>query len=389
MLPQTQTFVLVGCWDRYDTGTGNGYVVCRFDAATGALERVAAALSEVTVGATAVDRERKVIYCVDERADLPGNFRGGGGLVYAISFDPETGSLSEINRSPSFGSSPCHLTVDPAGEFLVVTHHTERTPVTHITKDENDHYRIKLVYDDATTVLFPINASGALGEPCDVFKHEGIGGPLARQTHPQLHSVTRSPLGNLYAICDKGNDKIQFFRINHAQRKLEACPTEAYRTVAGSSPRYSAFHPHQALMFVNHETKATVAALRYDMSGNAALVSIANALPEGHMDEPDNTKQSDLKLHPSGRFLYSLIRGTSSVSVFSVDDRTGALARQSTVQLDGLGPRGCAISPDGRFLLVACLSSSEVLAWQICKDGNLAPTGHKLPIANAGCIDFL
>ena len=80
------------------------------------------------------------------------------------------------------------------------------------------------------------------------------------------------------------------------------------------------------------------------------------ALPEGSERE-SIAKQSDLKLHPSGRTLYSLIRGLDAIAVFAVTEETGTLELVQTVELDARGPRGCAISPDGRFMLIAALEA--------------------------------
>jgi 6-phosphogluconolactonase (cycloisomerase 2 family) len=193
-----------------------------------------------------------------------------------------------------------------------------------------------------------------------------------------------SPSGRLFAVCDKGNDEILIFRIDRGARKLEQCG-EAFKSVPGSSPRYSVFHPSRPFLFVNHETKAIVRSLGYDKSGDLKALANESALPAGIADHFD-MKQSDLKIHPSGRYLYSLIRGIDAVSVFAIDQATGGLQRIDTVTLDGKGPRGCAISPDGRFLIVAMWVSHDVLVYAIGTDGRLSNTGTKVSQPNPGTV---
>jgi 6-phosphogluconolactonase len=380
-------FACIGCWDMHNaSGKGNGFVICRYDGSTGALELPRPAFPNITVGAACFDARRNVLYCTNESANLPGYFLGGGGQVYALAIDPATGELAELNHLPSFGCQPSSLALDQRGDHLVVTHHTGRVPVTHVRRSPAGRYEIELVYDDATTVLFPLQPNGAIDEPCYIHTHSGNGGPLARQTHPQLHSVTRAPAADLFLVCDKGNDQLVMFRINRAVAELEACAS--VHTVPGSSPRYSAFHPTLPFLFVNHETKAVVSSFHYTPDGHMEPLCVVSSLADGCPDHAE-IRQSDLVIHPSGRHLYSLLRGIDAVSVFAIDQAKGTLERVATLTLNGVGPRGCQFSPDGRFLYVATLTSGEVLTWSADEDGGLAPTPHKLKVPNAASITFV
>jgi 6-phosphogluconolactonase (cycloisomerase 2 family) len=191
-----------------------------------------------------------------------------------------------------------------------------------------------------------------------------------------------SPSGRLFAVCDKGNDEIVLFRIGETGRLQRG--GASVRTPAGGSPRYTVFHPALPLLFANFETMGVVSSYRYDEEGRFEFLCTVSVAPE---DGPD-AKQSDLKLHPGGRYLYSLVRGSSSVAVFEIDQASGALDMIQSARLDGLGPRGCAFSPDGRFLVVALLDSQEVSVWAVAADGRLSPTGHKVRQPNPGVVTF-
>jgi 6-phosphogluconolactonase (cycloisomerase 2 family) len=381
-------FAYIGNWDIHKSPPGNGIGICRYDAGGGKLTLLKSVFPQISVGAVCVDERRQILYCTDECATLPGNFLGGGGQVYAFSIDRETGDLLELNHSPSFGSLPSHLAVDATGTYLVVTHHTGRVPITQVQGDGAGRFRIALQYDDATTVLFRLREDGSIGEPFDVFKHAGDGGPLPRQTHPQLHSVMMSPDGQLFVVCDKGNDEIQVFRIDHAAGKLLPCAVA--KAPPGSSPRYSVFHPKQAFLFVNHETQALVAAYRYGPDGVLEHLGTVSSLPAECEDHP-NMKQSDLKIHPSGKYLYSMIRAINAISVFAVDEASGAIERIQTVTLDGAGPRGCACTPDGNYLCIAAWESKDVLVWEIGADGRLSRPAHSRQLVqpHPGTVTFV
>jgi 6-phosphogluconolactonase len=388
-----KTFVYVGnrtsspsSWETKPT-TGKGFGIFRYNTKTGELELIkSAVLDKISVGATCLDSKRNILYCVDEVMTQPGYLKGGGGLVYALAIDPETGDLTEINHQPSYGSLPAYVAVDGTGKYLIVVSHTGNAPVTKTVKDASGKYRIVIEYDDATTVLYRLNDDGSIGDPCDICKHSG-NGPGPEQSHPRIHSVMASPSGNLFAVCDKGSDQIFFFRINRETEKLQVCGGEGYKSIPGSSPRYSVFHPTRPYFYMNHETKAVIRAFRYDEDGKLEPICTVSALPEDCEDNP-TMMQSDIRIHPSGKYLYGLIRGINAVSVFEIKEETGEIEKIQTVMLDGTGPRGCAISPDGRFMHIAALKSKEVLVWVIGEDGKLSPTGKKISQPDPGNVTF-
>jgi 6-phosphogluconolactonase len=378
------TFAYVGNWDKSPSGVGFG--ICRYHKETGELELIKSVFDEIRVGATCLDSRRNILYCTDQRTTHAGYVSGGGGQVYAFAIDPETGGLAEINHQPSYATLPSSVAVDAAGKYLIATNHSGPTPITKSVKDASGKYRIVLEHDDATTVLYPLKDDGSIDDPCDIYKHIGKG-LLPKQSHPQLHSVMMSPSGNLFAVCDKGSDQIFFFRINRETEKLEVCGGEGYKSIPGSSPRYSVFHPTRPYFYMNNETKAVIRAFRYDEDGKLEPICTVNALPEDCEDNP-TMMQSDIRIHPSGKHLYDLIRGISAVSVFKIKEETGEIEKIQTVTLDGAGPRGCAISPDGRFMHIAALKSREILVWAIGEDGKLSPTGRKISQPYPGNVTF-
>lgn len=380
-------YAYVGSWDITKHRADIGLRVYRYDPASAEMEFIKSVAPEISVGATCFNRDLSILYCTNEFSTLPGFSSGGGGQVYAFRVDPVQGDLIEINRQPSFGSLPSYVAVDRQGTYLLATNHTGKDPITKTARDSSGKYVITLEYDDATTVLFPLNEDGSIADPCDIHRHPGTGGPLTHQTHAQLHSIMMSPSGNLFAVCDKGNDRIALIRIDREERKLLLCNGEGFEALPGSLPRYSVFHPQQPYLFVNHEGKAVVSALRYDECGNLSLICIESALPDDIQDRP-GMKQSDLRIHPSGKYLYSLVRGIHAITVFEINRDTGSITRKQTVHLEGRNPRGCAISPDGNFIHVAMLDSDKVVALAIGEDGSLAPTEQSVTCPSPANITF-
>jgi 6-phosphogluconolactonase len=389
----SNTFVYVGnftsrptSWDTPQP-TGRGFGIFGYKPATGELELIQSAVMDtISVGATCVDFKRNILYCTHEFMTQPGYFRGGGGLVYALAVNPKTGDLTEINHQPSYGSLPAYPAVDATGKYLIVVTHTGNTPITKTVRDASGKYRIVLEYDEAATILYRLNHDGSIGDPCDIYKHSGHG-PDNEQTHPRVHSVMMSPSGNLFAVCDKGSDKLYFFRINRKTEKLEVCGGEPYLSFPGSLPRYGVFHPTRPYFYMNHEVKTVISAFHYDEDGKLEFIHAVDVLPEG--SRLDRTvMQSDIRFHPSGKYLYDLIRGLDVVSVCAINEKTGEVERIQTLKLDGSGPRGCAVSPDGRFLHVALTTSQKVIVLAIGIDGKVSPTGKSYSQPSPGNVTF-
>ncbi len=387
------TFVYVGnftpkpgSWDT-PPAIGRGFGIYKYDKSTGSLDLVkSGVLGEIGVGATCLDSRRNILYCVHESMTQPGHFRGCGGLVYALAIDPSTGNLAEINHQPSYGSLPAYPAVDATGQYLIVVHHTGNTPITKTVKDASGKYSVVSEYDEASTVLYRLSEDGSIGDPCDIYKHSGCG-PDGEQTHPRIHSVMMSPSGNVFAVCDKGSDTLYFFRINRKTETLEVCGGEGHKSSPGSLPRYGVFHPTLPYFYMNHEAKTVISAFRYQEDGRLEFIQAVNVLPEGSKIDR-RVMQSDIRIHPSGRYLYDLIRGLDVVSVFAIKEDTGEIELIQTTKLDGVGPRGCAISPDGRYLMVALTASQKIVVFAIGEDGKVSSTGESFSQPSPGNVTF-
>ncbi len=136
-------------------------------------------------------------------------------------------------------------------------------------------------------------------------------------------------------------------------------------------PRHFCFHPSLDVLYFSNEQGCSVTAYRLDRSrGTLTPFQTISTLPEGYKGE--NTC-SQIRMAPSGRFLYAPNRGHNSIACFSVDasGRLTSLGQTPTERV----PRVFNIDPQGRFLYAAGLESGRMASYRI--DGT---TGKLQPL---------
>ncbi len=116
---------------------------------------------------------------------------------------------------------------------------------------------------------------------------------------------------------------------------------------------------------------------------DSKLVPGAPRLPAGAGQEPRDVSNdiwaSDLHLTPNGKFLYAAERTSSTIAAFSVDPATGKLTYLSSSPTEKQ-PRGFAIDPTGRYMVVSGELSDTLSVHAIDANGTLTflqkyPTG--------------
>jgi|GEM_PF-1190723 len=357
-----------------------GITVCRFDPGSGVITPLGRVATGLSVGHLVHDARRGVLYALHETMTLPDRKRGGGGMVVAFHIDPETGALTEISRSPSFGALPCHATLDASGAHLLVVHHTGHTPITRTQHKPDGGYQIVLDYDEAATVLFPLAPEGRILPPSDVLPHQRQGA-LPDQTHSQLHCIQPLPGSPFFVVCDKGGDRIALLELRDGRlrhlREIAAPPA--------SSPRTCALHPVLPVFYVNFETAPLLHAYRWTPGGEAELIAAIQVLSPG---SPGRVMPSDMAISADGRRLHMLLRGPEAVASFALD-RTGRPSLLRTMPMGVRNPRTLTLSPDGRRLLVAAVLSEEVKVWPIADDGLPEGPGLATSLPHAGCLQLV
>ena len=345
-----------------DTGSRGIYVV-RVDGDTGDLTKPTLVAELPDPEFLALHPNGRIVYALTQVSDAEGKRVGA---VAAFKLDPKSAQLTHLNTQATDRGSLCHLAVDAKGRMLVAAS-----------------------YGGAHVVSFPLDADGRVGATKTVIEHEGPLGPSrARQDRPHPHSVTISPDNRFAFVADLSLDRVFAYKLGAEDGSLVA-HEPAYLTVQpGAGPRHTKFSPDGKSFYVLNELNNTVTACSYDVSrGAAEPLSAVSTLPD---DFEGKSTSSEVRVHPSGRFVYTANRGFDSIAVFARNPESGELTRVEIVPSGGETPRNFALSPDGEWLLCAHQRSNNLTLFKVDSEtGRLTRAPQSVEVPKAVCVLFL
>ena len=299
----------------------------------------------------------KFLYAVSES--------GGAGSVSAYGIEAGTGDLKFLNQQSSGGAGPCHVSIDHAGKNVLVAN-----------------------YGSGSASVIPIQSDGKLAKPTGFVQHEGSSVNPRRQKGPHAHSVNVSADDRFAFVADLGIDKVMIYTLDTEKGTIVANDPPFAKVKPGAGPRHFAFSPNGKYAYVINELHCTVTAFAYDpASGALTEIQTVPTLPS---DFEGSNSCAEVRVHPSGKFLYGSNRGNDSIAVYRIDPAKGTLTFVEHETADIKTPRNFNIDPTGTFCLVANQGGNSVVVFRINpKTGVLEPTVHRIAIGRPVCVRFL
>jgi len=282
----------------------------------------------------ALDRTLRHLYSVNEMT---------AGAVSAYVINPANGMLTPLNTLvPTNGQNTTHLSVQPSGQYLFAASYTS-----------------------GDFQVFRILADGSIGAMTDDFQSVGNGtGPNpTRQEGPHAHQILTDLDGDHVFGVDLGADKVNVWNLDAGTGKLIANTVPLAPIASGSGPRHMAFHPDRQHAYVLSELASTVTVFDYDPV-RAAFIwqQTISTLPP---DFSGTNTTAEIRIHPSGRFLYNTNRGHNSVTIFEIEPETGELEVIGWESTRGEWPRGMNLDPSGSFLYAANQNTDNIAVFRI------------------------
>ena len=152
----------------------------------------------------------------------------------------------------------------------------------------------------------------------------------------------------------------------------------------GSGPGHMCFHPDGKRAYVITELSGDVVVMDTEGGRTAEIIQTAKA------DTVGGEGSADIHLSPDGRFLYASCRlKADGLAVFRVSAETGKIERTGYCPT-GKHPRNFAITPNGRYILVACRDENAIEIYSVDKDtGMPVDTGKRIPAKAPVCVRWI
>jgi len=311
--PREYVFVASGTWGPAEPGHLTSYAL---DRETGSLTPI----DRKQVGGLASFVARHpalpILYVADEEL----------GGVHAVHVEPATGKLTPGEHRGSSGK-PVYLSVDAAGTVLLAAN-----------------------YGEGTTVVFPLDRAGAVGEAAHTYA-----------TGAKSHAAPIRPGTSHVYVPSLDRNAIAQFRLADGAL-VPLTPADVPQT---GGPRHVAFHPEGHRAYVVSELGDVVGIYAVSAAGTLSARGTARRLPAEHASAPATHTGADVHVTPSGRHAYVTNRGQSNTLARYAVTADGDLTLLGHESTRGETPRNFTIEPAGELLLVGNQDSKNVAIFRI------------------------
>ncbi len=281
------------------------------------------------------------------------------GDVVALGFDKKTAKFSKLNQMPSGGAHTCHVVLDNTEKWLIASNYT-----------------------GGSLTVYPVLSNGKLGEKTQFIQFTGAGPDKERQEKAHIHSAFFSNDFKNVLVQDLGTDKIFNYAFDNKKGILKQ--VQELSLSAGSGPRHVVFHPTLPYIFVIQELTGKISSLKIK-NGKISLIEEISSLPANFKGE---NFSADIHLSFDGRYVYASNRYFDTIVRCEIDPKTGKLTQLEQTEVKGKLPRNFAITPDGKYMLVANQGSDNIVAFRL-ENGKMVDIEAEMSVSMPVCIKFL
>ncbi len=288
-----------------------------------------------------------LIYLVNEVDTF--DMKAGGGIT-TLRYDKKSNSLEKISSMNQGGGGPCHIAVSVDGKYLITAN-----------------------YGSGSVSVVRLNSEGIPEKVTDIIFY-------GEKSHP--HMTIHNPRLHTYYVSDLGLDRVHQLKLDTTLGLLMNADIAYFNSEPGSGPRHMAIDKSSANLYVINELSSTMS-VHNILSDTVTVRQTLSTLPEGYAQK---SFCADIHLSRSGNKIYGSNRGHNSIVAFRVGaDRK--LSEPSHRNCGGNWPRNFALSPSGKFFLVANQRSNEV---SVVRGGDNSDEAVSALTLNApACVKFL
>ncbi|ATA84824.1 lactonase family protein [Capnocytophaga sputigena] len=244
-------------------------------------------------------------------------------------------------------------------------------------------YVITANYTGGDISVFSLDATGRLQTEVQYISFvEALHGSASH-----IHCIIPTPEKRYVLVTNLGKNCVYRFRYK-ARKALKGVKVlsdmkVAYRisdTIQG--PRHLTFSKDGRFAYLINELGGECVVLSYR---KGKLKEIQRIMA----DEGGGRGSADIHISPDGRFLYTSHRlKKDGIAIFAIDPKKGSLTKIG-YQHTGIHPRNFAITPNGKYLLVACRDDNKIQVFERNEaTGELTETPEEIEIDKPTCIVF-
>ena len=168
-------------------------------------------------------------------------------------------------------------------------------------------------YRSGHICVFPLRENGAIGERTAKIRHDepsNVNVKRQKTCHP--HWIGSSTDSRFVLVPDLGADKIFVYQLDTATGKLTR--HGAGVTPPGGGPRHFKFHPTLPVGYLLNELAMSLSVMNYDADqGTLTLTQTVPTLSKEQIASELFNSTSEVRVHPSGKFVYSGNRGHDTI----------------------------------------------------------------------------
>lgn len=343
-------FLLVGT---YTSKTSEGIYLFKFNQDDGTSEFISS-IKTPNPSYLTISNDTKYVYSVSENDDSSAS-------ASSFSFDKANGKLNFINSNPTHGTAPCYINIDQKQTHVVTAN-----------------------YNGGSLSVYELDKDYSLKPSRYLVQFVGHSINPSRQNEPHIHCTVFSPDDKYLYVTDLGTDHIHKFEVTSDSNFVVPGNPPNFKIEDGSGPRHLTFHPNGKYAYLICELKGTIIAFSYS-SLNGDFVQIQTI----ECDSVHASGSADIHISPDGRFLYGSNRlQNDGIAIFDIDSATGVL-KQVGYQVSGKTPRNFVITPNGKFVLVACQDGDVIEVYSRDENsGLLTATTQTISVSMPVCLVF-
>ena len=346
-------------------GTGRtkfskGIYHCRLNMSTGKLTQPTLAAEISGPGFLAMHPNGKSLYAAGTLDGKP------VAAAYSITKQGGNSTLKLLNARETGDGGSAHLAVDASGKTLITAQ-----------------------YGGGSVAVFSLSSDGSVVERTQLIEHEGASRVVGRrQEAPHPHWTGFSPDNRFAFVPDLGMDKVVIYSVDAENAKLT--PHGTASVPAGGGPRHMKFHTSGKWVYVLNELSLSVTVFDYDTkAGTMTSKQTLPTVPKEDLAKEKFKSCSEIRVHPSGKFVYAANRGHDTITAFKVNEESGELTVIDRVFVRGATPRNFNLDPTGRWLLAAGQDSHTLASFDVDqKTGQFTYNRSNVIAPSAICVLF-